>query len=111
MSNKYLTADNVDDLGRMLMALLSEVWIMRDRMAVTEKLLEEKIGLTTADIDDFVPDPEFSQTLEVLRDRVVGTVVSAPIAADDRSVDSILRRAGLQEAADRLKAKAEDKQP
>jgi len=102
MSNKYLAPDNVDDLGRMLMALLSEMWIMRDRMAVTEKLLAEKAGLTSAAIDDFVPDAAFAAELEALRDKVVSAVVSAPVSAEDRSVESILRRAGFSQAADKL---------
>lgn len=106
MSNKYLVPENVDDLGRMLMSLLSEVWIMRDRMAVMEKLLADKVGLDPREIDDFVPDPAFSADLERLRDRVVGSVVCAPLAGEERSVEQILRRAGFSEAADKVGAKA-----
>jgi len=95
MANTYLATDNIDDLGRMLLALLSEVWVMRDRMAVMEELLASKVGLTTDDIDNYVPTPEFAAKLEALRQRVVTGVVGAPLAAEDRSVESILRRAGM----------------
>jgi hypothetical protein len=104
MGDGYLSPDNVDDLARMLMALLSEVWIMRDRMAIQEKLLGEKLGVSAAEIDDYVPDADFSAKLEALRDRLVSAVISAPLSADDRSVDSILRRAGFTDAAERLKS-------
>jgi hypothetical protein len=96
MSNPYLTADNVDDLGRMTMALLAELWIVRDRMAVLEQLLIERGGLTEDEIDDYVPSPALSAKLETLRDRMAAAVVGAPIAAEERSVDQILARAGLK---------------
>jgi len=95
MAKPYLSEQNVDDLGRMLLALLSEVWIMRDRMAITEHLLFEKTGISSADIDDYLPTPDFAAKLEALRQRVVTNVVGAPLAAQDRSVDAILARAGL----------------
>lgn len=95
MSNIYLDQDNIDDLGRMVVALLSEVWIMRDRMAVMEELLAQKTGLTSGEIDDFVPSVEVAARIETLRDRMVASVVGAPLAARDRSVDSILERAKM----------------
>jgi hypothetical protein len=95
MAKAYLSENNIDDLGRMLLALLSEVWIMRDRMAITEDLLFQKTGITSAEIDDYLPSPEFAAKLETLRNRFVTNVVGAPIAAEDRSVDAILARAGL----------------
>jgi hypothetical protein len=95
MSDSYLTAENVDDLGRMTMALLAELWIVRDRMAVLEQLLVERGGLSEGAIDDYVPAAAFSAKLEQLRDRMAGAVVGAPVAAQERSVDQILARAGL----------------
>jgi hypothetical protein len=95
MAKPYLSEHNVEDLGRMLLALLSEVWIMRDRMAVTERLLFEKTGISSEEIDDYLPTPEFSAKLEALRNRFVTNVVGAPLAPEDRTVDTILARAGL----------------
>jgi hypothetical protein len=95
MSNTYLTAENVDDLGRMTMALLAELWIVRDRVAVLEELLVERGGLAAGEIDDYVPNGAFAARLEILRDRMANAVVGAPIAAEERSVDQILARAGL----------------
>jgi hypothetical protein len=95
MAKPYLNEQNVDDLARMLMALLSEVWIMRDRMAITEELLFQKTGIGSDELDNYLPEPDFAAKLEALRTRFVTNVVGAPLAAEDRSVDAILARAGL----------------
>jgi len=99
MAKPYLTEHNVDDLGRMLLALMSEVWIMRDRMAITEELLHSKTGITSAEIDDFLPSPELSAKLNALRERFTMNVVGAPLSGVDRDVDTILARAGLRRPA------------
>jgi hypothetical protein len=95
MSTPYLTADNVDDLGRMTLALLAELWIVRDRMAVMEQLMIERGALAAGEIDDYAPDAALADTLERLRTRMATAVVGAPIAAVERSVDQILTRAGM----------------
>lgn len=95
MANIYLNEDNIDDLGRMVNALLSELWIMRDRMAVLETLLA-KAGVVQADaIENFSYTPEQESEVEKLRDRMVASVVGAPIAAKEHHVEQILKRAGL----------------
>jgi hypothetical protein len=96
MSSPYLDESSVEDLARMVVALLSEVWIMRDRMAVMEKLLEDGQSVTSRALDDYVPDAAFSESLEQLRDRLVGNVIGAPVSGRDRTVDSILKRAKLE---------------
>lgn len=95
MANTYLSQDNIDDLGRMVTALLTELWIARDRVAVLERLLEEKGVLAQGEVDNYLPTPEFEATLEKLRDRMATNVIGAPLAARERSVDDILARAGM----------------
>jgi hypothetical protein len=96
MTDATLDAMNTDDLGRMVMALVQEVWIMRDRMAVTEKLLEVKAGITRADIDDYVQDVSTRADIEALRDLYVNRVIGAPLAGRERTVGDILARNGLK---------------
>ncbi len=96
MADTYLDHNNIDDLARMVTALLTELWIVRDRVAVLEKLHGERLGLDGGAIDDFVPDADFSARLETIRDRMVSAVVGAPLAARERSVDQILARAGIK---------------
>jgi hypothetical protein len=90
-----LNPADIDDVARILMTLMTEVWVMRDRMAVTERLLEEKAGITAAEIDDYVGDAAFRAGLERQRDQFVATVLGAPLAARERGVDQILARAGF----------------
>lgn len=91
----YLDVANIDDLARMLTALMQESWVMRDRMAVIEQLLEERVGITAADIDDFVGTPAARAETAAMRDRFIGKVAGAPLAARERGVDQILARAGM----------------
>ncbi|MDE1149950.1 MAG: hypothetical protein PW843_25645 [Azospirillaceae bacterium] len=94
MTGPYLAPTDIDDVARILMTLVTEVWVMRDRMAITERLLAEKAGITAADIDDYAGDPAFKADLERQRDQFVSTVLGAPLAARERGVDQILARAG-----------------
>jgi hypothetical protein len=100
MSNTYLGPDNIDDLGRMITALLTELWITRDRLAVVEQLLEEKKIVLPGEVDDFIPSEAFEADLERIRDRMASNVIGAPLAARERSVDQILARAGMERPRD-----------
>lgn len=74
----YLLTQEHDFLARMNFELLSELWIVRDRLAVLEQILTD-MGLVGADsIDRFVPDPGFSERLERMRNVVVENVLGAP---------------------------------
>jgi hypothetical protein len=95
VTDAQLDAGNVDDLGRTLMALVSEVWILRDRMLVMEQLLQERAGISAEEIDDYAGNAAFKAGVERQRDRFVANVIGAPLAARERSVEQILARAGL----------------
>ena len=99
MDDTYLAVGNVDDLGRMLMALLGEHWILRDRLAILEHVMTERGMIAAGELDNHVPSPALSAELSALRERTVTTVVGAPLAAVDRSVEAILARASLGKAA------------
>ncbi len=101
MANSYLNEGNIDDLGQMVTALLSELWIVRDRMAVPEELLAEHNVLTADEIDRYVPSQDVSNRIERLRGSMVANVIGAPLAASQRGIDDILGRAGLVRPADR----------
>ncbi|MEE4454008.1 hypothetical protein [Novosphingobium resinovorum] len=95
----YLGSESVTDVARMLMALASEVWIMRDRQIVTEYLLETKGSVTREDLDEFVPSGDLAAQITAERERFARLVAGAPIAAVRRSVPEILDRAGLKAPA------------
>jgi hypothetical protein len=91
-NHAYTGTEALDHLARINVELLSELWIMRDRMAVMEKLLVEKGVLTESEIDDFNPDAAFAARLERLRDLVVGNVIGAPYR-HELTVDELKARA------------------
>ena len=48
----------LDTLLGIVISLGNEVWVMRDRMRVIEKLLEAKGTISRADIEAYKPTPE-----------------------------------------------------
>jgi dienelactone hydrolase len=96
MTQEYLTPHNVDDLGRMIVALVCELWITRDRLAVVEELLVEKGTIAPGAVDGFEWPADRAAAMEHLRDKVVGAIIGAPLAGQDRSIEAILERAGLR---------------
>lgn len=99
MTDATMPAESMDDLSRIVMALVQEVWIIRDRVAVTERLLAERAGISAADIDDYVGNPGFKADMDKMRDGFVAKVIGAPLAGRQRSVEQILARAGLATVA------------
>lgn len=91
----YLGPESVTDVARMVMALMSEVWIMRDRQMITEHLLAVQGSVTAQQIDDFVPAGELAAKIAAERDRFARLIAGAPIAGTHRSVAQILERAGM----------------
>jgi hypothetical protein len=89
----YTDSEKYDALVRMNTELLSELWIMRDRMMVMEHLLETRLGLAAKEIDDFDPPPELESKLLAERDALVRRVVGAPWN-DHWTVESILKNKG-----------------
>ncbi len=89
----YTHDEKIDALVRMNTELLSELWIMRDRMMVMEYLMETKLGIPAKAIDDFDPPPELESRLLAERDALVRRVVGAPWN-DHWTIESILKNGG-----------------
>ncbi len=85
--------DNLDRLLRMNTELLSELWILRDRVMVLEKILEEKGLLDAGAINDYAPSPEFGEALQDERDRLVRRVAGAPWT-EECTCQSLVERRG-----------------
>lgn len=52
----YFDDPALDRMLSMLMALMGEVSVLRERLDTVERLLEEKGGLSRADIETYMPD-------------------------------------------------------
>jgi hypothetical protein len=87
----YLSSQDTEYLARMNMALLSELWITRDRVAVLEEMLANGDTITRQRIDNYRPSAEFADYLESLRAVVVENVVGAPFQSTE-SVDSLIQK-------------------
>ena len=96
MNKDYLDEKSITDLGRIVMALMSEVWILKDRTMLLEHLLTERGSITPEEIDNIVISPELATKIDAERDRFATLVLSAPIAGEKRSVKEILQRAGIK---------------
>lgn len=86
----YLGDRAMDDVTLVTTQLLTELWIVKDRLAVVEKLLEEKQVLERAQVDAFVPAADFASELARERDALVRRVVGAPFNVSS-DVDSLRR--------------------
>lgn len=85
--SSYLQGSDVEALARMLNALLTEHWIVCDRMAIMERVLTERGLLESGQLDSYVPTGEFAASLEALRNTVFAKVLDAPFLNDTRTVD------------------------
>lgn len=62
-------------LLNMVMALLGEVCVLRDRLDAHERLLAEGRGVSPADVDAFVPDETEEAARQVVRNRMLAHVM------------------------------------
>jgi hypothetical protein len=71
-----LSSEELEILATNQTELLSELWILRDRVRCLEHILIES-GLLNQSIDDFQPSPEFVAELDAERDEFVARVAGA----------------------------------
>jgi len=88
--DKFFDAPYVDELLRMNTELLAELWIVKDRLLVLERVVCEKLEIDRDEIDRFVPDGPFAEELDSEREVMMKKVMHAPFAEDDRRVETIL---------------------
>lgn len=81
----YLTnRQSVDGLFNMVMELAKEHWVLRDRLAVIEHLLDVGGTLTRADIEAFQPSGDLARELDEQRADFLTRIVSSwPLDGQD----------------------------
>jgi hypothetical protein len=87
----YTGDELIDNLVRMNTELLSELWILRDRVTILEHMLQEKGVVDRAALDDFVPDGALATELQQQRDELVRKVVGGAWL-QGFTVESLARR-------------------
>ncbi|MSQ87371.1 MAG: hypothetical protein EXR10_11190 [Alphaproteobacteria bacterium] len=71
----YTGDEMMDNLIRMNTELMSELWVLRDRVTILEHMLQEKGTISRKALDDFVPTGELAKELVRERDGLVEKVV------------------------------------
>ena len=84
----YLSSAELDSLARMHAEMMSELWILRDRVLVLEQLLTESGTLQAEQVDQYSPGPELTAKLNADRDRMVARIVGA---GHRQSLDEVVR--------------------
>lgn len=69
-----LSEHSNDRLGLALIALMREVWIVKDRMMMLEAVIEQQGISVTEAIESFEPDEAFSKVLEAEGDAFIHAV-------------------------------------
>ncbi len=87
----YMGDAMLDTLIRMNTELMSELWILRDRVTVLEHMLEQKGVVDRKAMDDFVPTGDLAKELLRERDAMVEKVVGGAWT-QGFSVNSLLKK-------------------
>jgi hypothetical protein len=74
----YLGSRELDDAMLVISQLMVELWIVKDRVAVLERLLEERAVLQPDEVSSYAPDPALAARLDRERDAFVRQVMGAP---------------------------------
>jgi hypothetical protein len=72
---RYFSDPATDRLLGMLMSLIGEVSVLRDRLDSVERLIEKGGPFTREDIDNFLPDAEAEAEREDTRRRYIARVM------------------------------------
>ena len=78
----------LDNMMNTLMALGAEVWSHRRRMAIIERLLEDKGTVSQADIEQYMPTPEEAEHLQSERDAFIERTFGFMARSGDLSLGS-----------------------
>jgi hypothetical protein len=74
-SQPYTGDEMMDNVMRMNAELLSELWILRDRVTILEHMLQDKGVVDRKALDDYVPSGALAAELNRERDAMVEKVV------------------------------------
>jgi hypothetical protein len=85
----YLGSARTDDLARMLLELTSEVWALRDRTMILERLLVEHGVLATGEAEAYQPDDRLAAELLAQRRSLVRRVLGAALPSDERTAAAL----------------------
>ena len=77
----FLDHPSLDKVMRVVIALTRETYVLKDRMALFETLLDEKGHVTRADVESYQPSEEERAATKAEADRFINKVLG-PIVQD-----------------------------
>ena len=77
----FLDHPTVDRVMKVVMALAQETYVNRDRLALVEKIRDEKGVLHRVDLDHYQPSDDEQQEINQRRDEFVASILG-PIVED-----------------------------
>jgi hypothetical protein len=83
----YLVADDLDALARQNLQLMTELWIVKDRLTLLEDMLEGQGLIDRKAFDTTEPSEELSAELEAQRIAYIKRIVG--LSADQRTIDNL----------------------
>ncbi len=109
MSDGYLGDERLNQMARLCVALMREVWLLRDRQMVLEKLLAEVNVLDPHALEAFEPDELHEEQIRVEVDRLVARVFASTFRSGPPDLDELVRRVHSDLAAEaRLRTGKDD---
>ena len=72
----FLNRQRIEDIGQGFVTLAGELWVVKDRLAVLEKLLD-KHGIPTSEVEKFEPDGDFKEQLAAERNAYIHRVIAS----------------------------------
>ncbi len=73
---EFLTRQRIEDLGQGFVTLAGELWVVKDRLAVMESLLDQH-GIPAHEIDTHEPDEAFKEQLAQARKAYIQRVIGS----------------------------------
>lgn len=86
-NTKYLKPEDVDALARQNTQLMTELWIVKDRLAVLESMLEEKGQIDRTALNDMEPQGALAEELRREREAYVERIIG--FEPKDRTVERL----------------------
>jgi len=81
----FLSGQMVDRVMLITTNLAEELYVLYDRLAVIEHLLEKKGVLMRREIESFVPDDRFEAELKAFREALMGRLFSQAVGSPPSS--------------------------
>jgi len=92
LSDGYLGDERLNELARLCISLMREVWLLRDRQMLLEKVLTDRELIDATQIDAFDPDPQTEERLRLEVDRFVERIFRTVFRDGPPDLEELTRR-------------------